>query len=82
MAKRAGTDIVQLKLRIRETVRARLAAAAKLNGVSLNSEIARRLEASFTLPQLDELVDRMGAQLKARDKADTLLTLRSQKERK
>jgi hypothetical protein len=82
MAKRAGTDIVQLKLRIRETVRARLAAAAKLNGVSLNSEIAKRLEASFTLPQLDELVDRMGAQLEARDKANTGLPLRTQKERK
>ena len=76
MAKRAGTDIVQLKLRIRETVRARLAAAAKLNGVSLNSEIAKRLEESFTLPQLDKLVDRMEAQL------NTPLPLRSQKERK
>ena len=76
MAKRAGTDIIQLKLRIRETVRARLAAAAKLNGVSLNSEIAKRLEASFTLPQLDKLVDRMEAQL------NTPLPLRSQKERK
>ena len=76
MAKRAGTDIVQLKLRIRETVRARLAAAAKLNGVSLNSEIAKRLEESFTLPQLDKLVDRMEAQL------NTPLPLRTQKERK
>jgi len=76
MAKRAGTDIIQLKLRIRETVRARLAAAAKLNGVSLNSEIAKRLEASFTLPQLDKLVDRMEAQLNPR------LPLRTQKERK
>ena len=75
MAKRAGTDIVQLKLRIRETVRARLAAAAKLNGVSLNSEIAKRLEASFTLPQLDELIDRL-------EKANTPLPLRAQKERK
>ena len=75
MAKRAGTDIVQLKLRIRETVRARLAAAAKFNGVSLNSEIAKRLEASFTLPQLDELVDRL-------EKANTPLPLRTQKERK
>ena len=79
MAKRAGTDIIQLKLRIRETVRAQLAAAAKRNGVSLNSEIARRLEASFILPQLDELIDRMGAQLEARD---TPLPLRTQKERK
>ena len=76
MAKRAGTDIVQLKLRIRETVRAQLAAAAKRNGVSLSSEIARRLEASFTLPQLDKLVDRMEAQL------NTPLPLRTQKERK
>ena len=76
MAKRAGTDIVQLKLRIRETVRARLAAAAKLNGVSLNSEIAKRLEESFTLPQLDKLVDQMEAQLNPR------LPLRTQKERK
>ena len=47
MAKRAKTDVINLKLRIRESLRARLAASAKRNDVSLNSEIARRLESSL-----------------------------------
>ena len=47
MAKRAKTDVIQLKLRMREELRARLAADAKAHKLSLNSEIVKRLEASF-----------------------------------
>ena len=43
--KRAKTDVINLKLRIREALRGKLAAAAKRHGVSLNAEIANRLEA-------------------------------------
>ncbi len=41
---RAPSDIVNLKLRLREDLRARLEASAKAEGNSLNSEIIRRLE--------------------------------------
>jgi hypothetical protein len=47
MAKRKKTDIVQFKLRIREALRRRLEATAKVEERSLNSVIAHRLENSF-----------------------------------
>jgi hypothetical protein len=47
MAKRKRTDVVKLQLRIRETLRRRLEAAARADERSLNSEIAQRLEDSF-----------------------------------
>jgi hypothetical protein len=82
MAKRARTDIVQLKLRIREALRAKLATAAKHNSVSLNSEIAKRLEASFVVNQLEEIVElakdrlnQMAEQFEALAKAKTPMRL-------
>jgi hypothetical protein len=68
-AKRARTQIVNLKLRIRESERVRLAAAAKHNDVSLNSEIGRRIVESLdTAPivgalrtTIDILNERLGA---------------------
>src|SRR5262249_53616906 len=48
VAKRKKTDIVQFKLRIREELRRQLEAAAWSEERSLNSEIAHRLEDSFT----------------------------------
>jgi hypothetical protein len=45
--KRKTTDIVNLKLRIRETLRKRLEGAAKVQERSLNSEMVVRLEDSF-----------------------------------
>jgi hypothetical protein len=48
VAKRKKTDIVQFKLRIREELRRQLEAVAHAEERSLNSEIASRLENSFT----------------------------------
>jgi len=57
MAKRAKTAIVQLKVRIREPVRAHLEKAAAGRGVSLNYEIADRLERSMDrLSLLEEVM--------------------------
>jgi hypothetical protein len=47
MTRRKKTDIVQFKLRIREALRRRLEANARVQERSLNSEIANRLENSF-----------------------------------
>jgi hypothetical protein len=47
MAKRKKTDVVKLQLRIREALRRRLEANARVQERSLNSEIAHRLENSF-----------------------------------
>ena len=44
---RKATATVQLKLRMKEPLRARLAGAAVKRGVSLNSEVVHRLEESF-----------------------------------
>ena len=46
MAKRDRTAIVQLKVRMREPLRAHLEKAAAARGISLNSEIVDRLERS------------------------------------
>lgn len=50
---RAPADIVQLKLRFRESLRQQLEDTSARNEASLNSEIVRRLEDSFALE--DEL---------------------------
>ena len=47
MAKRKKTDIVGLKVRLREALRKRIETAAKAHDQSLNSEINDRLEVSF-----------------------------------
>jgi Arc-like DNA binding domain len=46
-AKREKAQVVQFKLRIRESLRARIEVAARKSGISMNSEIERRLEESF-----------------------------------
>ena len=48
MAKRKLTATVQVGLQIREELRRRLVSEANAKGISLNAEIARRLEVSFT----------------------------------
>jgi hypothetical protein len=68
---RKPTDIVQYKLRIRESLRRRIEQAAKKSGVSANQEMVGRLEASFeaeTVRKLEiiaeemaNLVDRLSA---------------------
>jgi hypothetical protein len=46
MARRATSDTIQLKVRMKEPLRAQLEVAAKSHGVSLNTEIVDRLERS------------------------------------
>jgi hypothetical protein len=76
MAKKSEKDrVVQTGLRIRVSLRDRLEKEAKLRGISLNSEMERRLEASFE-PTLrrDEFmgyVRRLAKEDEARDKAGT-----------
>jgi len=57
MAKRPDTAIVALTLRIREPLRRRLENAAKQRGVSLNSELAERLESSFRKEDFGKALD-------------------------
>jgi hypothetical protein len=66
--RRKKTDKVALQLRLREYLRARLAAEAKHHEVSLNAEIVRRLEASLEKDARDTMAleihilgDRVGA---------------------
>src|SRR6478736_1868325 len=57
MEKRDKNQTVQLRLRIRESLRARLEKDARRSGISLNAEVERRLEASFApvVPSDDDL---------------------------
>jgi hypothetical protein len=48
MVKRAKGQVVNLRLRIRESLRARLEKDARRTGISLNAEVERRLEDSYT----------------------------------
>jgi hypothetical protein len=47
MAARQQSDIVQIKLRLKEQLRARIEENAQIRGVSINSEIVNRLERSL-----------------------------------
>ncbi len=47
MAMRPKSATVQLKVRLKEPLRARVATAAKGNGVSMSAEIVDRLRESF-----------------------------------
>jgi hypothetical protein len=51
MDERSESDTVQLKVRMKEPLRAALEEAARQRGVSLNSEVVRRLERSFEQEQ-------------------------------
>lgn len=55
--KRRPTDRVQIGLRLRESLRARLESAAKRSDISINEEIVDRLDRSFD--RQDLLVDSM-----------------------
>jgi hypothetical protein len=48
MPRRKETETVQVGLRVKEPLRAALEQAAEQRGVSMNAEIVRRLERSFT----------------------------------
>ena len=45
--RRKKTDIVQLKVRLREPLRVQIEKAARRTGISMNAEIVGRLERSF-----------------------------------
>jgi hypothetical protein len=47
MTRRPKTAVAQLKVRLREPLRAQLEKSARQHGVSLNAEIAKRLDQSF-----------------------------------
>jgi hypothetical protein len=80
MEKRAKGQTVQLRLRIRESLRARLEKDARRGGISLNAEVERRLEASYTQPPLSEdnlaaIVARAISQLPPGSLAEAVRTL-------
>ncbi len=54
---RKTTDTVQIGLRIREAVRQRVAREAKKNQVSINREMARRIEQSFEIGAIKSIED-------------------------
>jgi hypothetical protein len=54
MSNRAQSDTAQFNWRMREPIRAALEAAAKKRGISINQEITRRIEASFTEERTEE----------------------------
>jgi Arc-like DNA binding domain len=56
MTKRPRAATVDIGLRVKEPVRARIERAAKDNGVSMNTEINGRLDSSFTK---EDIIDRM-----------------------
>jgi hypothetical protein len=60
---RKPTDIVQLKLRIRETLRRRIEAAAKKRQVSANYEMTSRLQQSFD-QEAQRTIDAIAADIK------------------
>lgn len=79
MVTRKKTDVVQLsKIRMRESLRARLARDAEKKGITLNGEIVERLEQSYGQAMRDAAVidmlvrhDDVSAQL-LRDVADEI----------
>jgi hypothetical protein len=56
---RKPTDTAHINLRIRERLRAKLAAEAERNRVSMNAEILRRLEESFETKDLATIAERL-----------------------
>ena len=66
MAQRKKTATVQLKVRMKEALRARIEKAAKAGSVSMNADIVARLERSFSTenrfggPRVTALIETMG----------------------
>src|SRR5437763_10763628 len=52
---RKPSDMIQIKIRVREDLRRRLEQAAHKADRSINSEMASRLADSFNLPKLNEI---------------------------
>jgi hypothetical protein len=64
MAKRPQTALVGLLVRMREPLRKKLEVAAKKRGVSLNSELVGRLERSFQVDSVEEILEAQRAEIK------------------
>ena len=56
---RKPSDVIQIKIRVREDLRRRLEQAANKADRSINSEMASRLANSFNLPKLNEITGRL-----------------------
>jgi hypothetical protein len=56
---RKPSDVIQIKIRVREDLRRRLEQAANKADRSVNSEMASRLADSFNLPKLNEITARL-----------------------
>jgi DNA anti-recombination protein RmuC len=56
---RKPSDVIQIKIRVREDLRRRLEQAANKADRSINSEMASRLADSFNLPKLNEITARL-----------------------
>jgi hypothetical protein len=54
MVARKPTDVVQVNLRLRESLRRKLERESERRGVSFNAELTRRLEESFDREELNE----------------------------
>jgi hypothetical protein len=54
MVARRLTDLVQVNLRLRESLRRKLERESERRGLSLNAEMTRRLEESFDREELNE----------------------------
>lgn len=71
MARRKKSATVQLKVRIKEELRARLEKAGKARNVSMNAEIGERLEKSFEYenrlggPLVTDLLESIGAVMRS-----------------
>jgi hypothetical protein len=65
MGKRASGQIVNLRLRVRESLRARLEKDARRSGISLNAEVERRLEASHRGDEQEALINHLLGRLLA-----------------
>ena len=57
---RKPSDVIQIKIRVREDLRRRLEQAANKADRSINSEMASRLADSFNLPKLNEITAGLG----------------------
>jgi len=56
---RKPSDVIQIKIRVREDLRRQLEQAANKADRSINSEMASRLANSFNLPKLNEITGRL-----------------------
>jgi chromosome segregation ATPase len=68
MQKREKGQIVQLKLRIRESLRSRIEKDAKRSGISLNAEMERRLEASHAIEDARAELEALRARIEEADR--------------